>query len=206
MTPEERAALEKRKGVSEGDGKNRSNQDDSVLDKPYLPKDLAEVSKFTKRIAEAPLPPKLKPPINLDGYDGTKDPEDHLHAFRGAGQVGRWSMPTWCHMFVQTLTEGARLWFDSLPAGSIDSYEDLSDVTTLTKTRSCFFLVCQTLHPLYLPASANLLICEMFVFTPATADIAPFPYEDQRPLRQGAYSFLSEYNRTPGRYFRSAPA
>ncbi|KAJ0949158.1 putative retrotransposon gag domain-containing protein [Helianthus annuus] len=36
-------------------------------------------------------------------------------------------MPTWYHMFVQTLTEGARLWFDSLPAGSIDSYEDLSE-------------------------------------------------------------------------------
>ncbi|XP_022031521.2 uncharacterized protein LOC110932501 [Helianthus annuus] len=36
-------------------------------------------------------------------------------------------MPVWCHMFVQTLTEGARLWFDSLPPGGIDSYEELSE-------------------------------------------------------------------------------
>ncbi|KAF5781273.1 hypothetical protein HanRHA438_Chr11g0494581 [Helianthus annuus] len=88
---------------------------------------MMEVSKFIRRITEAPLPPKLKLPSNLDEYDGTKDPEDHLQAFRGAGPVGQWSMPTRCHMFVQTLTEGARLWFDSLPAGSIDSYEDLCE-------------------------------------------------------------------------------
>ncbi|XP_022014314.1 uncharacterized protein LOC110913802 [Helianthus annuus] len=36
-------------------------------------------------------------------------------------------MPVWCHMFVQTLTEGARLWFDSLPPGGIDSYKELSE-------------------------------------------------------------------------------
>ncbi|XP_022041634.1 uncharacterized protein LOC110944229 [Helianthus annuus] len=73
------------------------------------------------------MPPKTKLPPNFDRYDGTRDPEDHLHAFRGAGQLGRWPMPVWCHMFVQTLTEGARLWFDSLPPGGIDSYEELSE-------------------------------------------------------------------------------
>ncbi|XP_022031874.1 uncharacterized protein LOC110932930 [Helianthus annuus] len=97
------------------------------LDQPYLPRDLAEVSKFTRRISEAPMPPKTKLPPGFDHYDGTRDPEDHLHAFRGAGQLGRWPMPVWCNMFVKTLTEGARLWFDSLPPGSIDSYEELSE-------------------------------------------------------------------------------
>ncbi|KAJ0866465.1 putative retrotransposon gag domain-containing protein [Helianthus annuus] len=54
-------------------------------------------------------------------------PEDHLHAFKGAGQLGWWTMPIWCHMFVQTLTEGGRLWFDSLPPEGIDSYEESSE-------------------------------------------------------------------------------
>ncbi|XP_035841427.1 uncharacterized protein LOC118488262 [Helianthus annuus] len=108
--------------------KERDNQNDDGLDQPYLPRDLAEVSKFTRRIAEAPMPPKTKLPPNFDRYDGTRDPEDHLHAFRGAGQLGRWPMPVWCHMFVQTLTEGARLWFDSLPpGGGVNSYEELSE-------------------------------------------------------------------------------
>ncbi|MFS7939180.1 putative retrotransposon gag domain-containing protein [Helianthus anomalus] len=108
-------------------GKEKDNLGDDGLDQPYLPRDLAEVSKFTRRIAEAPMPPKTKLPSGFDRYDGTRDPEDHLHAFRGAGQLGRWPMPVWCHMFVQTLTEGARLWFDSLPPGGIDSYEELSE-------------------------------------------------------------------------------
>ncbi|XP_021980657.1 uncharacterized protein LOC110876803 [Helianthus annuus] len=73
------------------------------------------------------MPPKTKLPPNFDRYDGTRDPEDHLHAFKGAGQLGLWPMPVWCHMFVQTLTEGTRLWFDSLPPGGIDSYEELSE-------------------------------------------------------------------------------
>ncbi|XP_022003491.1 uncharacterized protein LOC110900943 [Helianthus annuus] len=108
-------------------GKEKDNLGDNGLDQPYLPRDLAEVSKFTRRIAEAPMPPKTKLPPGFDRYDGTRDPEDYLHAFRGAGQLGRWPMPVWCHMFVQTLTEGARLWFDSLPPGGIDSYEELSE-------------------------------------------------------------------------------
>ncbi|XP_022030557.1 uncharacterized protein LOC110931473 [Helianthus annuus] len=107
--------------------KEKDNSGNTGLDQPYLPRDLAEVSKFTRRISEAPMPPKTKLPPGFDRYDGTRDPEDHLHAFRGAGQLGRWPMPVWCHMFVQTLTEGARLWFDSLPPGSIYSYEELSE-------------------------------------------------------------------------------
>ncbi|XP_021986725.1 uncharacterized protein LOC110883225 [Helianthus annuus] len=126
MSSEEREDLITRKKPKEK-GKEKESQSGNDLDQPYLPRDLAEVSKFTRRIAEAPMPPKTKLPPNFDRYDGTRDPEDHLYAFRGAGQLGRWPMPVWCHMFVQTLTEGARLWFDSLPLGGIDSYEELSD-------------------------------------------------------------------------------
>ncbi|XP_022025124.1 uncharacterized protein LOC110925479 [Helianthus annuus] len=130
MTALRQMSSEEREDLITGQKHKEKEKDDSGnvgLDQPYLPRDLAEVSKFTRRISEAPMPPKTKLPPGFDRYDGTRDPEDHLHAFRGAGQLGRWSMPVWCHMFVQTLTEGARVWFDSLPPGSIDSYEELSE-------------------------------------------------------------------------------
>ncbi|MFS7956533.1 hypothetical protein Hanom_Chr07g00655701 [Helianthus anomalus] len=73
--------------------KEKDNSGDGGLDQPYLPRDLADVSKFTRRISEAPMPPKTKLPPGFDRYDGTRDPEDHLHAFQGAGQLGRWPMP-----------------------------------------------------------------------------------------------------------------
>ncbi|KAD6119265.1 hypothetical protein E3N88_10557 [Mikania micrantha] len=65
---------------------------DSLL-QPYHPTNFTDMSKFTKRIAKAPLPEKLKVPLNV----------------------------------VHTLTGAARLWFDSLPLGGIDIYEELRD-------------------------------------------------------------------------------
>ncbi|GJU83562.1 reverse transcriptase domain-containing protein [Tanacetum coccineum] len=52
-------------------------------------------------------------------------PEDHLKKFQAAAKTERWAMPTWCHVFNSTLTGNARVWFDDLPAESIDSYDDL---------------------------------------------------------------------------------
>ncbi|GJT15306.1 reverse transcriptase domain-containing protein [Tanacetum coccineum] len=51
--------------------------------------------------------------------------EDHLKIFQATVKIERWAMPTWCHMFNSTLTENARVWFDDLPAQSIDNYDDL---------------------------------------------------------------------------------
>nr|GEX46747.1 reverse transcriptase domain-containing protein [Tanacetum cinerariifolium] len=42
-----------------------------------------------------------------------------------AAKTERWAMPTWCHMFISTLTGNARVWFDDLPQESNDSYDDL---------------------------------------------------------------------------------
>ena len=36
-------------------------------------------------------------------------------------------MPTWCHLFAQTLTGAACAWFDSLPVGRIDGFQELED-------------------------------------------------------------------------------
>ncbi|GKA83267.1 reverse transcriptase domain-containing protein [Tanacetum coccineum] len=64
-------------------------------------------------------------PSHIKTYDGSEDPEDHLKIFQAAAKTERWAMPTWCHMFNSTLTGNARVWFDDLPAESIDSYDDL---------------------------------------------------------------------------------
>ncbi|KAK1431975.1 hypothetical protein QVD17_08812 [Tagetes erecta] len=103
--------------------KNQNQNDD--LSKPYRPPAFLTHSKFTDRIAHAEFPQKLKMPSTVTKYDGTNDPNDHLGVFVSAGGIKRWTMPVWCHMFVQTLIGAARTWFDSLPEGEIDSFESL---------------------------------------------------------------------------------
>ena len=65
-------------------------------------------------------------PHNVKTYDGTGDPEDHLKVFQAAARVEHWAMPAWCHMFNSTLIGVARVWFDELPAESIDGFKDLT--------------------------------------------------------------------------------
>ncbi|KAK9074310.1 hypothetical protein SSX86_006908 [Deinandra increscens subsp. villosa] len=103
----------------------RQSKGKDPMSLPYRPSEVGDISKFTDRISEAPLQPKLRLPPSVSAYDGTQDPEDHLHAIKAAGTAGAWSIPTWCHMFVSTLAGNARLWFDTLPPKSIDSYEEL---------------------------------------------------------------------------------
>ncbi|GJW16610.1 reverse transcriptase domain-containing protein [Tanacetum coccineum] len=64
-------------------------------------------------------------PSHIKTYDGSEDPEDHLKIFQAVVKIERWAIPTSCHMFNSTLTGNARVWFDDLPAESIDSYDDL---------------------------------------------------------------------------------
>ncbi|KAI3797126.1 hypothetical protein L1987_32378 [Smallanthus sonchifolius] len=124
-----------------GDGKDKTNDNEAVrqettkrkLDfeddysKPYRPSTARSRSKFINKIAEFTFPPKLKMPSNVGKYDGLGDPDDHLAIFIGAAEVEQWSIPVWCHMFMQTLTGAARVWFDSLPVGEIGSFEQLED-------------------------------------------------------------------------------
>ncbi|GJW72423.1 probably inactive leucine-rich repeat receptor-like protein kinase [Tanacetum coccineum] len=64
-------------------------------------------------------------PSQIKTYDRSEDSKDHLKIFQAAAKTERWAMPTWCHMFNSTLTGNARVWFDDLPAESIESYDDL---------------------------------------------------------------------------------
>ncbi|KAJ0547312.1 putative retrotransposon gag domain-containing protein [Helianthus annuus] len=77
-------------------------------------------------IALAPLE-KAKLPSNVGKFNGLADPDDHLRVFTSACLVGGWTLPLWCHLFVQTLTGPARIWFDNLPIGQIESWKDLRE-------------------------------------------------------------------------------
>jgi hypothetical protein len=99
------------------------NIPDDELSRPYVPN---AHTKFSARIANFKIPPKTKMPVNVKTYDRMGDPDDHLELFMGAAKVDQRSLPIWCHMFAQTLIGPARLWFNSLPDGSIDTFEDFS--------------------------------------------------------------------------------
>ncbi|MFS7910505.1 putative retrotransposon gag domain-containing protein [Helianthus anomalus] len=92
----------------------------------YRPAEAAEHSKFIRSIALAPLE-KAKLPQTVGKFNGLTDPDDHVRVFTSVGVLGQWTMPMWCHLFVQTLTGAARVWFDSLPSGRIKSWVDFRD-------------------------------------------------------------------------------
>ncbi|GKV35456.1 hypothetical protein SLEP1_g43719 [Rubroshorea leprosula] len=64
--------------------------------------------------------PQLKP------YDGTKDPDDHLHAFYSCMQAQNASDALMCKIFPSTLRDNAQTWYYSLPPRSFSSYTEMS--------------------------------------------------------------------------------
>ncbi|GKV42163.1 hypothetical protein SLEP1_g49600 [Rubroshorea leprosula] len=61
----------------------------------------------------------------LETYDGTKDPDDHLHAFYSCMQAQN-TDALMCKIFPSTLRGNARTWYYSLPPRSINSYTELA--------------------------------------------------------------------------------
>ncbi|GKV35468.1 hypothetical protein SLEP1_g43731 [Rubroshorea leprosula] len=59
-------------------------------------------------------------------YDGTKDPDDHLHAFYSCMQAQNASDALMCKIFPSTLRGNARTWYYSLPPRSISSYTEMT--------------------------------------------------------------------------------
>ncbi|GKU97906.1 hypothetical protein SLEP1_g10981 [Rubroshorea leprosula] len=71
----------------------------------------------------------------LETYDGTKDPDDHLHAFYSCMQAQNVSEALMCKIFPFTLRGNARTWYYSLPLRSISSYTEMAS-TFATKFSS----------------------------------------------------------------------
>ncbi|GKV40237.1 hypothetical protein SLEP1_g47906 [Rubroshorea leprosula] len=72
-----------------------------------------------------PYPAGFRIP-QLETYDGTKDPDDHLHAFYSCIQAQNASDALMCKIFPSTLRGNARTWYYSLPPRSINSYTELT--------------------------------------------------------------------------------
>ncbi|GKU89581.1 hypothetical protein SLEP1_g3705 [Rubroshorea leprosula] len=72
-----------------------------------------------------PYPVGFKIP-QLETYDGTKDPDDHLHAFYSCMQAQNASDALMCKIFPSTLRGNARTWYYSLPPRSISSYTEMA--------------------------------------------------------------------------------
>ncbi|XP_023917904.1 uncharacterized protein LOC112029452 [Quercus suber] len=83
-------------------------------------------SPFTPSVLECPLPPKFRLP-QLEFYDGTKDPLDHIGAFKTILNLQQTLDEVICRSFPATLRGAARVWFSKLPASSIENFEQLSD-------------------------------------------------------------------------------
>nr|POE61488.1 hypothetical protein CFP56_46518 [Quercus suber] len=66
-------------------------------------------------------------PGNDKFYDGTKDPLDHIGAFKTILNLQQTPDEVICRSFLATLRGAARVWFSKLPESSIENFEQLSD-------------------------------------------------------------------------------
>ncbi|GMH27986.1 hypothetical protein Nepgr_029829 [Nepenthes gracilis] len=83
-------------------------------------------SPFAMDLRMQPLSSKFKMPV-LEGYDGSKDPMDHLNCFRAHLSLQGASEALMCQCFPVTFRGDALLWFHGLPPNSIRSFDELAD-------------------------------------------------------------------------------
>lgn len=87
---------------------------DGIIKRTYSP--------FTTNVLECPLPLKFCLP-QLEVYDGTKDPLDHIGAFKKILNLQQTLDEVICQSFSATLRGVARVWFSKLPALSNANFE-----------------------------------------------------------------------------------
>jgi hypothetical protein len=78
-------------------------------------------SPFTKKVDEYPLPAKFKVP-QLETFDRLKDPLNYLDSFRTVMRLQGVSDEIMCRAFPTNLRGLARVWFNQLETGSIDTF------------------------------------------------------------------------------------
>ncbi|XP_023871781.1 uncharacterized protein LOC111984379 [Quercus suber] len=83
-------------------------------------------SPFTPAVLECPVSSKFCLP-QLEPFDGLKDPQDHLNAFKMTLGLQQPPDEILCRSFPTTLKGAAREWFTKLPTSSIDNFEQLSN-------------------------------------------------------------------------------
>ena len=82
-------------------------------------------SLFTAGVLHFPLPTKFRMP-QIEAFDGTKDPVDHLNTYKTWMKLHGYQDPMRCKAFAITLKGSAFAWFNKLPLASISSFREHS--------------------------------------------------------------------------------
>ena len=82
-------------------------------------------SPFTPSINSFPLPQKFRI-LQIETYDGVKDPLDHLETFKTLMHLQGVPDKIMCRAFLTTLKGPARIWFSRLTPSSINTFKELS--------------------------------------------------------------------------------
>ena len=82
-------------------------------------------SPFTASVTLFPLPPKFCM-SQVENYDGSKDPLDHLESFKTLMHLQGIPDEIMCRAFLTTLKGSARIWFSRLTPNFIGTFKELS--------------------------------------------------------------------------------
>ena len=82
-------------------------------------------SPFTAEVLHFPLPAKFRMP-QIEAFDGTKDPVDHLNTYKNQMELHGYQDPVRCRAFAITLKGPALAWFNRIPPSSVSSFRELS--------------------------------------------------------------------------------
>ena len=82
-------------------------------------------SPFTASVTSFPLPPKFCMP-QVESYDGSKDPLDHLESFKTLMHLQGVTNEIMCRAFPTMLKGPVRIWFSRLTSNSIGNFKELS--------------------------------------------------------------------------------
>ena len=82
-------------------------------------------SPFKAEVLHIPLPAKFRM-LQIEPFDGTKDPVEHLNTYKNQMELHGYQDSVWCRAFAITLKGPALAWFNRLPPSSISSFRELS--------------------------------------------------------------------------------
>ena len=82
-------------------------------------------SPFTAEVLHFPLPTMFRM-LQIEAFDGTKDPVDHLNTYKNQMELHGYQDPVRCSDFAITLKGPALAWFNRLPPSSVSSFRELS--------------------------------------------------------------------------------
>jgi len=91
---------------------------------------------FTRRVQDAPIPRELEKPPQMNSYDGTTDPDEHIVNIEAILIYRSMQGVVKCKLFVTTPRRGVVILFKNLRRNSIDSWSDLCHEFTTHFTAS----------------------------------------------------------------------